>query len=65
MSCALDRFFGTGVVLDIPKGEWELIEPADLERAGEVGAGDMVIINTGWHRRYSDSHGLLRSRARA
>jgi kynurenine formamidase len=52
---ALDRFFGTGVVLGIPKGEWELIEPADLERAGAVGAGDMVIINTGWHSRYSDS----------
>lgn len=51
----LDRFFGTGPVLDVPKGEWELIGPADLEKAGEVGAGDMVIINTGWHRRYSDS----------
>jgi kynurenine formamidase len=52
---ALDRFFGTGVVLAVPKGEWELIEPVDLERAGEVGAGDMVIINTGWHHRYADS----------
>jgi kynurenine formamidase len=52
---ALDRFFGTGPVLDIPKGQWGLIEPADLEGAGEVGAGDMVIINTGWHHRYSDS----------
>jgi kynurenine formamidase len=52
---ALDRFFGTGPVLDMPKGEWELIEPADLERAGEVGPGDIVIINTGWHHRYSDS----------
>lgn len=51
----LDRFFGTGPVLDIPKGEWESIEPSDLEAAGEVGAGDMVIINTGWHHRYSDA----------
>lgn len=51
----LDRFFGTGTVLDIPKGEWELIEPADLEQAGEVRAGDIVIVNTGWHHRYSDS----------
>jgi kynurenine formamidase len=51
----LDRFFGTGPVLDIPKGEWELIEIADLEQAGEIQAGDMVLINTGWHRRYSDS----------
>src|SRR5450756_111663 len=23
----LDSFFGTGVVLDVPKGEWEYIEP--------------------------------------
>lgn len=51
----LDRFFGTGPVLEIPKGEWELIEPADLEAADEVRAGDMVIINTGWHHHYSDS----------
>ncbi len=52
---ALDRFFGTGPVLGIPKGEWELIEPADLESAGDVGHGDMVMINTGWHHQYSDS----------
>ena len=51
----LDRFFGTGPVLDIPKGEWETIEPEDLEASGEVGAGDIVLINTGWHRHYSDS----------
>jgi kynurenine formamidase len=53
---ALDRFFGTGVVLSIPKQKWELIEPADLERATpQVAADDIVLINTGWHRRYSDS----------
>jgi kynurenine formamidase len=53
---ALQRFFGTGVVLSIPKGKWELIEPADLERATPaVQADDIVLINTGWHRRYSDS----------
>jgi kynurenine formamidase len=55
---ALDRFFGTGPVLDIPKGEWELIEPADLEAAGDIGPlrpGDMVMINTGWHHHYADS----------
>jgi kynurenine formamidase len=51
----LDRFFGTGPVLGIPKGEWELIEPSDLEHAGEVRPGDMVMINTGWHHQYSDS----------
>jgi kynurenine formamidase len=53
---ALQRFFGTGVVLSIPKGKWELIEPADLERATPaVQQDDIVLINTGWHRRYSDS----------
>jgi kynurenine formamidase len=51
----LANFFGTGVVLDVPKGRWELIEPADLEAAGEVRPGDIVLINTGWHRFYSDS----------
>src|SRR3984957_19751922 len=28
---ALDRFFGTGVVLSIPKKKWQPIEPSDLE----------------------------------
>jgi kynurenine formamidase len=52
----LALFFGTGVVLDLPKGRWELIEPADLEAAGpEVRRNDIVLINTGWHRFYSDS----------
>ena len=53
---ALDRFFGTGVVVSIPKGKWEKIEAADLEKATpEILADDIVLINTGWHRRYSDS----------
>jgi kynurenine formamidase len=53
---ALQRFFGTGVVLSIPKGKWELIEPADIERATPaVREDDIVLINTGWHKRYSDS----------
>jgi kynurenine formamidase len=51
----LDRFFGNGVVLSLPKSEWEYIEPADLENAEPaVEPGDIVVINTGWHRRYSD-----------
>src|SRR5262245_38440459 len=53
---ALDRFFGTGVVLSIPKGKWELIEPQDLEKAEpKVEPDDIVLINTGWHKKYSDS----------
>jgi kynurenine formamidase len=52
----LDRFFGPGVVLSIPKGEWQLIEPADLEAASpRIEAGDIVVIVTGWHSKYSDS----------
>jgi kynurenine formamidase len=48
-------FFGVGVVLRIPKNRWELVVPADLERCASVEAGDIVIINTGWHHKYSDS----------
>ncbi|MFT3864317.1 MAG: cyclase family protein [Solirubrobacterales bacterium] len=51
----LSLFFGSGVVLDVPKGRWETIEPADLEAAGEVRPNDIVLINTGWHRYHSDS----------
>ena len=52
----LDRFFGSGVVLSIPKGKWQLIEPADLEKAApKVLADDIVLINTGWHKKYADS----------
>jgi kynurenine formamidase len=53
---ALDRFFGSGVALSIPKDKWELIEPDDLARARpEILADDIVLIVTGWHRKYSDS----------
>jgi kynurenine formamidase len=52
----LALFFGSGVVLDVPKGRWELIEPADLEAGGPaVEPGDIVLIKTGWHHFYSDS----------
>ncbi len=52
----LDSYYGTGVVVDIPKGKWEVITPDDLEQAEpRIEAGDIVIIRTGWHRYYSDS----------
>lgn len=52
----LDRFFGNGVVLSVPKGEWSYIEPADLEAATPaVERGDIVVIDTGWHHGFSDS----------
>lgn len=53
---ALDRLFANGVILSIPKGKWELVEPSDLKTAAPaVEPGDLVVINTGWHRKYADS----------
>jgi kynurenine formamidase len=52
----LGLFFGQGVVLDVSKEQWELVTVADLESARPaVEPGDIVLIVTGWHRRYSDS----------
>ncbi len=52
----LEKFYGTGVVVDIPKRRWEVITPDDLERARpRIERGDIVIIHTGWHHKYSDS----------
>jgi kynurenine formamidase len=53
---ALEKFFGTGIVVSIPKRKWQLIEPSDLERTKpQIKAGDIVLINTTWHHKYSDS----------
>jgi kynurenine formamidase len=50
-----DRLFGNGVILDIPKKSWEVITAADLEAATPaVQDGDIVVIVTGWHHKYSD-----------
>ncbi|WP_258360395.1 cyclase family protein [Moorella sulfitireducens (nom. illeg.)] len=52
----VDRFFGNGVVLYIPKGPYEVINAKDLENASPgVQQGDIVVIVTGWHHKYSDS----------
>lgn len=52
----LESYYGTAVVVDIPKGKWEVITPDDLERAEpRIKKGDIVIIHTGWHHYYSDS----------
>jgi kynurenine formamidase len=52
----LSLFFGTGVVVSIPKGKWEKIMPEDLEAARpEIQPGDIVIVNTGWHHTYGDT----------
>lgn len=53
---ALERCFGNGVVLNIPKDKWELVTASDLETAKPaVEPGDIVVVDTGWHRRYADS----------
>ena len=53
---SVDRFFGNGVVLSISKGSYEVITVKDLDSATpEVQKGDVVVIVTGWHRKYSDS----------
>ena len=53
---ALDRFFGTGVVISIPRQKWELVKAEDLAAATPaIRDGDIVVIVTGWHRHYSDS----------
>jgi len=52
----LDKYYGTGVVVDIPKGKWEVITPEDLEKARPaIEPGDIVIIHTGWHHYWGDS----------
>jgi kynurenine formamidase len=51
-----ERFFGNGCILDVPKGSWEVITAADLQRAKPgVEEGDIVVIVTGWHQKYSDA----------
>ncbi len=53
----LPHFFGTGIVVSIPKKKWEPITYDDLERAAgaHVRPGDVVIVNTGWHKLYEDN----------
>jgi kynurenine formamidase len=52
----LDSYYGTGVVVDIPKGKWGVITPEDLENARpKIEKDDIVIVHTGWYKKYSDS----------
>jgi len=55
-SIAPDRLFGNGAILDVPKKPWEVITADDLENASPgVKPGDIVVIVTGWHHKYSDA----------
>jgi len=52
----LERYIGDGVVVSIPKKAWEVITPEDLEKVDPpIEEGDIVIINSGWHRYFGDS----------
>ena len=50
----MDKCFGNGIVLDIPKTSYEVITADDL-KSKNILNGDIVVINTGWHHKYSDS----------
>ena len=53
----LPHFFGSGIVVSIPKKKWEQITYDDLEKAAGkvVRPRDVVLVNTGWHHKYEDS----------
>lgn len=52
----LDRLVGPGVILDMPKKELGEITDTDLEGATpKVSEGDIVIINTGWHKNWRNT----------
>src|SRR4030042_6039086 len=43
----LEKYYGTGVVVDIPKGKWGVITPEDLENARpKIEKDDIVIVHT-------------------
>jgi len=50
------RFCGPGVVVSAPKGKWGLVTVDDLARASPgIEEGDIVIVNTGFHRMWGDN----------
>lgn len=52
----VERLFGNGVVLNIPKTSYAVITADDLESAQPtIQKDDIVVIVTGWHHNYSDS----------
>src|SRR5438876_44584 len=53
----LPHFFGTGIVVSIPKKKWEPITYDDLEKAAGKVVREcyVVLVNTGCHKNYDDS----------
>ena len=63
------HFFGSGLVVSIPKKKWESITGDDLEKVcgHAIRKGD-VLTTTGWHKEYEDDYfpycpGLVQSAA--
>lgn len=53
---AMERLFGNGSILSIPRNRWELVTRSDLEKhADHLTPGALIVIVTGWHKKYSDS----------
>ncbi|MHB8587937.1 MAG: cyclase family protein [Candidatus Dormibacteraceae bacterium] len=48
----ISRLYGPGVIVDVQKEQWGVITPDDLERAGNIHEGDIVVLYTGWSRYY-------------
>ncbi len=52
----LEKYYGTGVVVSIPKEKWGVITPEDLENARpKIEKDDIVLINSGWHHQFGDN----------
>ena len=52
----MEKLFGNGVILSVPKERWGLVTVEDLEaHKDRIFEGALVIIVTGWHHKYSDA----------
>ncbi len=51
----MERLFGNGIILSVPKASWDLLSVPDLEtHSDRISPGALVIIVTGWHHKYAD-----------
>ena len=52
----LEKHYGTGVIVDIPKNKWDVVTADDLEKARpKIEKDDIVIVHTHWHIYYEDN----------
>lgn len=54
-SIPLERLYGQGVVVDLRESveDWSIITPEDVTKKVEAKEGDIVILNTGYHKYYT------------